>query len=53
MDSTSTNTYRAVVYYGTHDVRVEDRPFPSLESLAPLDVIVRITTAGFPRQRDN
>jgi len=39
-------TFRGVVFYGPHDVRVEDRPFPNLDDWSENDAIVKVTTAG-------
>lgn len=41
-------TFRAVVFHGAHDVRVEDRPFPDLKDWSDNDAIVRVTNAGNP-----
>jgi hypothetical protein len=40
------DTFRAVVFHGAHDVRVEDRPFPDLKDWSEKDAIVRVTNAG-------
>jgi hypothetical protein len=42
------NTFRGVVFHGTRDVRVEDRPFPDLKDWGENDAIVKVTTAGIP-----
>jgi hypothetical protein len=41
-------TFKAVVFHGAHDVRVEDRPFPDLKDWSDNDAIVRVTNAGSP-----
>jgi hypothetical protein len=40
------DTFRAVVFHGAYDVRVEDRPFPQLKDWSENDAIVRVTNAG-------
>jgi hypothetical protein len=41
-----TKTFRGVVFHGVRDVRVEDRPFPTAETIADTDAVVRVTSAG-------
>lgn len=44
-------TFRGVVFYGARDVRVEDRPFPTAETIADSDAVVRVTSAGIHPSR--
>jgi hypothetical protein len=45
--SNSVRNMKALCWYGTRDVRIEDRPDPVIE--APTDAIVRVTAAGLSR----
>jgi len=39
-------SFRGVVFHGVRDIRVEDRPFPTRETLLDTDAVVKVTSAG-------
>src|SRR5579871_3198214 len=45
---TMSKTFRGVVFHGTKDVRVEDRPFPDIKDWSDNDAIVQVIAAGTP-----
>src|SRR5271170_6304765 len=39
-------SFRGAVFHGVRDIRVEDRPFPTRETLLDTDAVMKITSAG-------
>ena len=40
-----TKTFRGVVFHGVRDIRVEDRPFSTTETIAETDAVVKVSSA--------
>ena len=41
-----TKTFRGVVFHGVRDIHVENRPFPTTETITETDAVVKVTSAG-------